>query len=512
MQKVALRHGLVCLLHEKPFAGINGSGKHNNWSMATSDGQNLLEPGKTPHDNLQFLVFLMAVIAAVDDYSDLLRMSAATPGNDHRLGANEAPPAIISIFLGEQLTDILAQLENGGAVNSKQGGTLNLGASTLPPLPKDNTDRNRTSPFAFTGNKFEFRMVGSSDSIAMPNSILNTIVAETLSLFAERLEKAKDFDAEVKALVKEMARAHKKVIFNGNNYSEEWVTEAEKRGLPNIRSTVEATQALTAPKNVRLLEKHGVLNKVEMASRCEIMLETYIKTIRIEALTMLEMAKRQILPAAVAYISDLAGSIQGVKATGLDADTGAQAGTLKEVSAIAASFKKNITLLESKLEEANGLHGDTTSRRARSATRCSPRWWFCAKTVTSWKNSSKPAFGRIRPTATCCSTCDPSRFAAADIDQCESKRARHFCLALFLGQHGVEYITTIHFLRHRRWSSPAPAPPARKVFTPEDHRRSSLGGQAPWRGQGSGFYVSRPPEMWNGLDSPAKSAGYSTGF
>jgi glutamine synthetase len=359
MQKVALRHGLVCLLHEKPFAGINGSGKHNNWSMATSDGQNLLEPGKTPHDNLQFLVFLMAVIAAVDDYSDLLRMSAATPGNDHRLGANEAPPAIISIFLGEQLTDILAQLENGGAVNSKQGGTLNLGASTLPPLPKDNTDRNRTSPFAFTGNKFEFRMVGSSDSIAMPNSILNTIVAETLSLFAERLEKAKDFDAEVKALVKEMARAHKKVIFNGNNYSEEWVTEAEKRGLPNIRSTVEATQALTAPKNVRLLEKHGVLNKVEMASRCEIMLETYIKTIRIEALTMLEMAKRQILPAAVAYISDLAGSIQGVKATGLDADTGAQAGTLKEVSAIAASFKKNITLLESKLEEANGLHGDT---------------------------------------------------------------------------------------------------------------------------------------------------------
>ncbi len=359
MQKVALRHGLVCLLHEKPFAGINGSGKHNNWSMATGDGQNLLEPGKTPHENLQFLVFLMAVIAAVDDYSDLLRMSAATPGNDHRLGANEAPPAIISIFLGEQLTDILAQLENGGATKSKQGGTLNLGASTLPPLPKDNTDRNRTSPFAFTGNKFEFRMVGSSDSIAMPNFILNAIVAETLSLFADRLEKARDFDAEVKALVKEMARAHKKVIFNGNNYAAEWVTEAEKRGLPNIRSTVEATQALTAPKNVRLLEKHGVLNRVEMESRCEIMLETYIKTIRIEALTMLEMAKRQILPAAAAYISDLAGSIQGVKATGLDADTGAQVVTLKEVSAVVASFQKNIALLEAKLSEAGGLHGDT---------------------------------------------------------------------------------------------------------------------------------------------------------
>jgi glutamine synthetase len=359
MQKVALRHGLVCLLHEKPFAGINGSGKHNNWSMATSDGQNLLEPGKTPHENLQFLVFLTAVIAAVDDYADLLRMSAATPGNDHRLGANEAPPAIISIFLGEQLTDILAQLENGGATKSKQGGTIDLGASTLPPLPKDNTDRNRTSPFAFTGNKFEFRMVGSSSSIAMPNFILNTIVAETLSLFADRLEKAKDFNAEVKALVKEMARAHKKVIFNGNNYSEEWVTEAEKRGLPNIRSTVAATQALTAPKNIAVVEKHGVLSKIEMESRCEIMLETYIKTIRIEALTMLEMAKRQILPAAMAYVSDLAGSFQGVKATGLDADTGAQASTLKEVSAIAASFKKNIALLESKLEAAGGMHGDT---------------------------------------------------------------------------------------------------------------------------------------------------------
>jgi glutamine synthetase len=359
MQKVALRHGLVCLLHEKPFAGINGSGKHNNWSMGTSDGQNLLEPGNTPHDNLQFLVFLMAVIAAVDDYSDLLRMSAATPGNDHRLGANEAPPAIISIFLGEQLTDILAQLENGGATTSKQGGLLNLGASTLPPLPKDNTDRNRTSPFAFTGNKFEFRMVGSSASIAMPNFVLNTIVAETLSLFADRLEKAKDFDTEVKALVKDMARAHKKVIFNGNNYTEEWVAEAEKRGLPNIRSTVASTQALKTPKNVALMKKHNVLNKAEMESRCEIMLEGYIKTIRIEALTMLEMANRQILPAAVAYISSLAESIQGVKATALDADTSAQASTLKEASATAASFKKNITLLESKLKEADGTHGDT---------------------------------------------------------------------------------------------------------------------------------------------------------
>jgi glutamine synthetase len=359
MQKVARRHGLVCLLHEKPFAGVNGSGKHNNWSLATDDGQNLLEPGNTPHENLQFLVFLTAVIAAVDEYAELLRAAAATPGNDHRLGANEAPPAIISIFLGEQLTDILSQLENGGATNSKQGGTLNLGASTLPPLPKDNTDRNRTSPFAFTGNKFEFRMVGSSDSITMPNIILNTIVAETLSTAADRLEKAKDLEAEIKALLKEMVVKHKKVIFNGDNYSEDWLKEAEKRGLPNIRSTVEAAQALAAPKSIALVEKHGVLNKIEMESRREVMLETYIKTIRIEALTMLEMARRQILPAAVAYAARLAESLQAVQAADVDADTGAQAGTLKEVSAAAASLKKNILQLERKLADVDGLHGDT---------------------------------------------------------------------------------------------------------------------------------------------------------
>jgi glutamine synthetase len=359
MQKVARRHGLFCLLHEKPFAGINGSGKHNNWSMGTNDGQNLLEPGKTPHDNLQFLVFLCAVIAAVDDYAELLRLSAATPGNDHRLGANEAPPAIISIFLGEQLTDILNQIEKGGATNSKQGGFLNLGASTLPQLPKDNTDRNRTSPFAFTGNKFEFRMVGSSASIAMPNFILNTIVAETLSVFADRLEKTKDFNAEVQALLQEIARKHKKVIFNGNNYTEEWVAEAEKRGLPNIRSTVAAAQAFSTPRNIAVLEKHGVLNKVEMESRCEILLENYVKTVRIEAFTMLDMAKRQILPAAIAYSTDLAESIQSVQATGLEADTFAQTSTLAEVSAVESSFKKNIVLLEQKLEEAGAVHGDT---------------------------------------------------------------------------------------------------------------------------------------------------------
>jgi glutamine synthetase len=359
MQKVALRHDLVCLLHEKPFAGINGSGKHNNWSMASNDGQNLLEPGKTPHDNLQFLVFLFAVIAAVDDYADLLRLSAATPGNDHRLGANEAPPAIISIFLGEQLTDILDQLQNGGATTSKQGGFLNLGASTLPQLPKDNTDRNRTSPFAFTGNKFEFRMVGSSSSIAMPNFILNAIVAEALRVFADRLEKAKDLETEVQALLREMVKKHRKVIFNGNNYTDEWVAEAEKRGLPNVRSTVASTQALVDPKNVAVLERHGILTKVEMESRCEIMLETYIKTVRIEALTMLDMARRQILPAAIAYSTQLAESIQAVQATGLKLETQAQADTLKRLSGLASSFSKNIDLLAEKLEAAGSMHGKT---------------------------------------------------------------------------------------------------------------------------------------------------------
>ncbi|MCR4435459.1 MAG: glutamine synthetase III [Clostridiales bacterium] len=360
MRKVALRHGLVCLLHEKPFAGVNGSGKHNNWSMSTNDGQNLLDPGRTPHENAQFLVFLCAVIKAVDDYADLLRLSIANPGNDHRLGANEAPPAIVSVFLGEQLTDILEQIEKSGeATCSKQGGELKIGVTTLPALPKDTTDRNRTSPFAFTGNKFEFRMVGSSASIADPNFILNTIVADVLSQIADRLEKAKDFEGEVQQILVEIVKNHKKVIFNGNNYSEEWVLEAEKRGLPNIRSTVDAIPALIAEKNVKIMEKHGVLSKVELESRYEIQLENYIKTINIEALAMLEIAKRQILPASIKYATVLANSINAVKATGVDADTTTQAGLLKDLSAVIASFKKNIQILEEVCEKASNAHGDT---------------------------------------------------------------------------------------------------------------------------------------------------------
>ncbi|MDP4092094.1 MAG: glutamine synthetase III [Bacillota bacterium] len=358
MQKVALRHGLVCLLHEKPFAGVNGSGKHNNWSMSTNDGLNLLDPGSTPHENKQFLVFLCAVIKAVDQFADLLRVSAANPGNDHRLGANEAPPAIISIFLGEQLTDILQQIENGGARSSKQGGTMDLGVSTLPNLLKDNTDRNRTSPFAFTGNKFEFRMVGSSASIAAANFTLNTIVAEVLSQIADKLESSGSCGTETDKIIFGIIKEHKRVIFNGNGYADEWVKEAEKRGLPNIKSTVAATRALIDEKNTSIMEKHGVLSKAEMESRCEIMLETYIKTINIEALTMIEIAKRQILPAAIKFASELAASINNIKSTGVNANISAPAGLLSEVLSTAATFENKIKILELALAKVSEKNED----------------------------------------------------------------------------------------------------------------------------------------------------------
>ncbi|MCM1565517.1 MAG: glutamine synthetase III [Dehalobacter sp.] len=347
LKKVALHHDLVCLLHEKPFAGVNGSGKHNNWSMSTNDGQNLLDPGSTPHDNAQFLTFLCAVIKAVDEYSELLRVSAANPGNDHRLGANEAPPAIISMFLGDMLSDIVEQIQNnGGAVSSKPNGTLTVGVSTLPEIPKDNSDRNRTSPFAFTGNKFEFRMVPSSASIAGPNMVLNTIVAESICQIADKLEKAADFNSELQALLKEILVKHNRIIFNGNNYSEDWITEAEKRGLPNIKSMVEALEHFIDEKNVNAFEKHGVLSKQEVHSRYEILLEQYSKTINIEAKTMIDMANRLILPAAAKYAADLAGSVQSVKAAVASADTSAQEEVIKEVSSALGSFKAKTVALE----------------------------------------------------------------------------------------------------------------------------------------------------------------------
>lgn len=358
MKKVAGKHGLVCLLHEKPFAGVNGSGKHNNWSMGTDDGVNLLEPGNSPHENLQFLLFLTSVIKAVDEYSDLLRLSAANAGNDHRLGANEAPPAIISIFLGDQLTDILDQIENGPATSSKLASDLTIGVTTLPPLPKDATDRNRTSPFAFTGNKFEFRMTPSSASISGPNFVLNTIVAEALSEVADRLEKSTDVEEEVKVLLTELVKTHKKVVFNGNGYSDEWVEEAAKRGLPNIKSTVESTKALLSEKNQAVLEKHGVLTKVESESRYEITLEGYNKTINIEALTTLEIAKRQILPSVIKYATSLASSINTITAVGIGADVSVQTELLKEVSSLTASLNKNIALLEEVVAKADNFDGD----------------------------------------------------------------------------------------------------------------------------------------------------------
>ena len=320
MKKVATRHGLACLLHEKPFAGVNGSGKHDNWSIVTDNGVNLIDPGDTPNENLQFLLVLACIMKAVDIHADLLRQSASDVGNDHRLGANEAPPAIISMFLGDQLEDVVNQIiETGTATHSIEGGKLLTGVSTLPDFAKDATDRNRTSPFAFTGNKFEFRMVGSADSIASPNTVLNAIVAEAFCEAADILEKSDDFDKDVHELIKKYMTEHKRIVFNGNGYSDEWVAEAERRGLPNIKSMVDAASALTTDKSVALFEKFGIFTKAELESREEITYETYTKYINIEALTMISMASKQILPAVISYTTELASSIASVEAVGCDA-------------------------------------------------------------------------------------------------------------------------------------------------------------------------------------------------
>ena len=323
MKRVAERHGLKCLLHEKPFAGINGSGKHNNWSMVTNEGKNLLDPGKTPHENQQFLLILASIIKAVDEHADLLRMSASTPGNDHRLGANEAPPAIISIFLGEQLEDVVKQLvTRGEATRSKKGDKLASGVHSLPEFEKDATDRNRTSPFAFTGNKFEFRMVGSTQSISDPNVILNTIVADVFADVCDQLEKVADdpkaVEMEAHELTKQMLTEHQRIIFNGNGYSEEWIKEAERRGLPNLKSMVDAIPTLVTDKSIKMFEKFGVFTKAELESRAEILFEQYAQTINIEALATLDIAKKQIVPAVMKYQKQLADSVAVLKETGVD--------------------------------------------------------------------------------------------------------------------------------------------------------------------------------------------------
>ena len=339
LKRVECQHGMKCLLHEKPFAGVNGSGKHNNWSLTTDDGKNLLDPGKTPHENIQFLLVLTCILKAVDEHADLLRESAADPGNDHRLGANEAPPAIISIFLGEQLEDVLEQLiSTGAATHSLKGGKLETGVSTLPDLAKDATDRNRTSPFAFTGNKFEFRMVGSRDSIAGPNVVLNTIVAEAFSEACDVLENADDFQTAVHDLIKQYATEHQRIVFNGNGYSDEWVAEAQRRGLPNIKSMVEAIPALTTEKTVAMFEKFKVFTKAELESRAEIKYENYSKAINIEARTMIDMASKQIVPAVIKYTKSLADTVVVVKEAGADASV--QAELLGEISGLLTETKK----------------------------------------------------------------------------------------------------------------------------------------------------------------------------
>jgi glutamine synthetase len=356
MKKIASRHGMHCLLHEKPFAGVNGSGKHNNWSLTTDDGINLLNPGDTPHENMQFLLVLACILKAVDVHADLLRESAADVGNDHRLGANEAPPAIISVFLGDQLEDVIEQLVGTGeATHSKQGGTLKTGVATLPDLPQDATDRNRTSPFAFTGNKFEFRMVGSSDSIAPANVVLNTIVAEAFKEAADELEKAEDFNAACHDLIKKLLKEHRRIVFNGNGYSDAWVAEAEKRGLPHLRSMVDAIPAITTEKAVKLYETFGVFTRAELESRAEIEYENYSKVINIEAKTMIDMAGKQIIPAVIKYTTQLAGSLGAVKAACPEADTSVQSELLVESSALLSDMKVALAALTEITEKCSSM-------------------------------------------------------------------------------------------------------------------------------------------------------------
>ena len=356
MKKVAGRHGMVCLLHEKPFAGVNGSGKHNNWSITTDDGINMLDPGKTPHENKQFLLVLTAIMSAVDKHADLLRESAANPGNDHRLGANEAPPAIISMFLGDQLGDVLNQLiSTGDATSSLKAGRLQTGVSTLPDLKKDATDRNRTSPFAFTGNKFEFRALGSSDSVASPNVVLNTIVAEAFCDIADELEKADDFDLALHDLIKKLATEHQRIVFNGDGYSDEWIAEAERRGLPNIKTMVDAIPALTTDKAIKLFEKFGVFTKAELESRAEVQYEAYSKALNIEAKAMIDIAGKQIIPAVIKYVTSLAQSVNSVKSAVADADVSVQSELLTESSALLSDAQVALAKLKDETAKAGAM-------------------------------------------------------------------------------------------------------------------------------------------------------------
>ena len=357
MQKVAKCHNMVCLLHEKPFAGVNGSGKHNNWAISTNTGINLLEPGETPYDNAQFLLFLCAVIKAVDDYQELLRVSVASAGNDHRLGANEAPPAVVSIFLGDELTEILTSIESGKPYGGRKKEQLKIGVDVLPRFFKDTTDRNRTSPFAFTGNKFEFRMPGSTLSMAGPNVVLNTAVAEELRQFADELEGAEDFTAELNELIKRVIKEHKRIIFNGNGYDDAWIEEALRRGLPNLRTTPDCMPAFTSEKSVQLFTSHGVYSKAELQSHYDIKLDNYAKIINIEAQTMLDMSKKDILPAVSAYAKSLADTAAAKKAVSADIDCSYETDTLAKLSGIEACMFAKTAELEKAVIEAKETAG-----------------------------------------------------------------------------------------------------------------------------------------------------------
>ena len=350
LKSIANKHGLACLLHEKPFAGVNGSGKHVNWSISTDTGINLLEPGETPYENAQFLLFLTAVIKAVDEYQDLLRVSVASAGNDHRLGANEAPPAIVSMFVGEELAEILEALETDSVYQGKEKHQMEIGVTVLPHFPKDTTDRNRTSPFAFTGNKFEFRMLGSAFSIAGPNIVLNTVVAEILGQFADILENASDFQAELSALIKKTIREHKRIIFNGNNYSDEWVQEAERRGLSNLRTTVDALPAFVSQKSIDVFTRHKVFTEKEIHSRYEILLENYSKTLHIEALTMTDIVKKEIIPACIGYQNELSQLIISKKTIG-GCECTLEENLLEKISKLSNSLLEKLETLENAILE-----------------------------------------------------------------------------------------------------------------------------------------------------------------
>ncbi len=358
LKDVARRHDLSCLLHEKPFAGVNGSGKHNNWSMSTNTGENLLRPGKKPEENIQFLLFLVAIVKAVDEYQDLLRVSVATAGNDHRLGANEAPPAIISMFLGEDLSDILESYENGLEYVPVTRQQMETGVAAVPSFQKDTSDRNRTSPFAFTGNKFEFRMLGSASSISDTNTVMNTIAADAIGYIADQLEGAEDVMAKAKEIIRDIVIKHKRVIFNGNNYSDEWVHEAERRGLLNLKNTADAIPHLVDEKNITLFTKHGIYTAEEVHSRCEILLDNYCKVLHIEALTMLEMSKKEIIPAVSTYLKDMSAAAASIKSVVPDADCFMQESIITKVAALSGSLYKktealNAAVLATKDHEEN---------------------------------------------------------------------------------------------------------------------------------------------------------------